>query len=222
VNRRTTFDTFTRTRSSVVAVLAVAALGLTACGGDADGEPGTSASPATSAVAAETATPTPTPSATPEYKSASADGPAENVPVPKFDAESNEETKEGLDAFARHWYAMLNYAYESGDLEPLQNITGDGCERCDIVYKGIEEWTKKGRWSVGGDVQILQISENFAADDAGIYQLPVQIKRNSAAVYENGNKDSSEPASSPTVDLFMAKFEKSGWVAHDVGVIDTP
>ena len=100
MNRRTKLETYTRARSSVFAVLAVTALGLTACGGDAEGEPGSSASPATSAVASETATP----SATPKYKPASADGPAENVPVPTMPSDAALKSQQGLESFIPYWF----------------------------------------------------------------------------------------------------------------------
>ena len=61
----------------------------------------------------EAVSPTPSPSAT--YKPASAEGPAETVPLPVMPEEAKAESKEGLIAFARHWYELANYGYETGD-----------------------------------------------------------------------------------------------------------
>ncbi|MFP5313120.1 MAG: DUF6318 family protein, partial [Actinomycetes bacterium] len=65
------------------------------------------------------ATPTPTPSAV--YKPADATGPAQNVPVPVLPEVAKTETKEGLEAFAKYWYELLSYGYESGDTKPLSS-----------------------------------------------------------------------------------------------------
>ncbi|GLB65730.1 DUF6318 family protein [Arthrobacter mangrovi] len=207
-----------RARLAASALLAAAALALTACGGDAEGQPDPTASPATSAAAQ---TPTPTPAATPSYKPASADGPAENVPLPKMPKEAKEKTHAGLEAFARHWYALLNYAYESGDAAPLKAITSGDCERCQMVYKGLEA-QESSTWTIGGEVQIQQISTNFAADSNGIYQLPVQLKRMGATHYVDGEKHSTDAPGGLTLDLFMARYEKGEWTAQDVGVIKGP
>ncbi|MGF9660319.1 DUF6318 family protein [Arthrobacter crystallopoietes] len=211
-------DARPRARLAASAVLAAAALALTACGGDAEGQPDPTASPAPSAAAV---TPTPTPTATPSYKPASADGPAENVPLPKMPKEAKEKTHAGLEAFARHWYALLNYAYESGDASPLKEITGDDCERCQMVYEGLDAQGST-TWTVGGQVQIQQISTNFVADSNGVYQLPVQLKRMGATHYVDGEKHSTDAPGGLTLDLFMAKYEKGEWTAQDVGVIKGP
>ncbi|WP_354178499.1 DUF6318 family protein [Arthrobacter sp. UYP6] len=89
-----------------------------------------SASPSGSASPSEAATPTVTPTPTPTaaaYKPATAEGPAENVPLPVMPELAKEKSKEGLEAFAEYWYSLINYGYETGDPEPLREITGSDC-----------------------------------------------------------------------------------------------
>lgn len=205
-----------RARLAASALLAAAALALTACGGDAEGQPDPTASPATSAAAES---PTLTPSATPSYKPASADGPAENVPLPKMPKEAREKTHAGLEAFARHWYALLNYAYESGDVEPIRAITSAKCTRCEEVFKGIEDWDMDKSWSVGGKVEVLEVSKNFKADSSEVYQLPVQIRHSAAVNYEGGTQVSDDPATAASIDLLLAQHARAGWKVQDIGVI---
>ena len=44
------------------------------------------------------------------------------MPVPELPEAAKAETKEGLEAFARYWFALLNYAYETGDMSGLNSI----------------------------------------------------------------------------------------------------
>lgn len=213
MNRRTKFDTFTRARSSVFAVLAVAALGLTACGGDADGEPGSSASPATSAVAAETATP----SATPKYKPASADGPAENVPLPKMPSEASLKSQQGLEAFIPYWFETMSYAYETGDLDPVRSVTDSECSLCAALSKDIENWTLKGRWIVGGQLEVTEVEDRFVETTAGNYAPYVFATQEPLAFYANNAlQGKAEGIDEPLLWIATATFDDGSWVMVDL------
>ncbi|GAA4044349.1 hypothetical protein GCM10023063_33800 [Arthrobacter methylotrophus] len=73
--------------------------------------------------------PNPTVSPTPSYKPADHKGKAQNVPLPVMPAEAKAHTKEGLQAFMKHWVGLLSYAYETGDTGPLFEVTGAGAPR---------------------------------------------------------------------------------------------
>jgi hypothetical protein len=197
----------------VFAVLAVAALGLTACGGDAEGEPGSSASPANSAVAAETATP----SATPKYKPASADGPAENVPLPKMPSEASLKSQQGLEAFIPYWFETLSYAYESGDLRPLKELTGPQCFSCDEFAKVINAWHVQDGWIAGGQVKVTDIEDRFVETKDGSFRPYVFLTQEPMDYYEEGMKADSTPGMREPV-LFVPAFiyENGSWILMDI------
>ena len=206
-----------RARLAASALLAAAALALTACGGDAEGQPDPTASPATSAAAE---TPTPTPAAKPSYKPASADGPAENVPLPKMPKEAKEKTKAGLEAFTRYWYDLLNYAYESGEIDPVRGTTSESCQRCNTITMNIAEWHEDGRWQVGGTVHIDGTGTDFVANDSGEYHIAVQLKIAPLQYYlADGTLHETTPGSSGLhVDVLAARYEDGAWETVDVGI----
>jgi hypothetical protein len=107
-----------RLRTATFAVVAAAALALTGCNSGGEPNNGGSASPSASESATPSATPTPTPAAA--YKPADATGRAQNVPVPVLPEVAKTETKEGLEAFARYWFELLSYSYETGDTKQLE------------------------------------------------------------------------------------------------------
>ncbi|MEV7604155.1 DUF6318 family protein [Paenarthrobacter sp. NPDC089322] len=94
----------------------------------------TTASPTLSA----TGTPVPVSSASAVYKPADANGKAENVPVPVMPELAKENSKEGLEAFIRYWYAQLSYSYETGYTESLRSIFSPTCALCRALTEGIQ------------------------------------------------------------------------------------
>src|SRR5438067_5037897 len=143
-----TFRSLSSHTLRVAAVSFVVIVGLVVSGCAGTNSPQTSGSPNSSA--SESGSPTPTPTPTPVYKPADAKGRAENVPVPVLPEDAKAKTKEGLEAFARYWYSTLSYAYETGDMKPLEAITSPTCTTCNSVKQSISSWHADGRWLAGG------------------------------------------------------------------------
>ncbi|XAS68253.1 DUF6318 family protein [Micrococcaceae bacterium Sec5.7] len=212
-----TSRTFTssRLRTPAVAVLAAAVLALTACngGGNPGGGGSTSASPSVSAT--PSATPTPTPTAV--YKPADAKGKAQNVPVPVLPAAAKAKTKAGLEAFAKYWYTLMNYAYESGDLKQVDDVTGSNCASCKRVRPTIEAWNSGGQWIVGGRLAIVSADSKFTADADGNYQAIIQYHRQAISYHRaDGGIEQSSPKTSLQADILIAKYADGMWSASNV------
>lgn len=210
-------SSFARLRYSAAAVLAASALVLTACngGGNPPGNDPTSASASASVSASATPSPTPTPSAA--YKPADAKGRAQNVPVPVMPEAAKAETKEGLEAFAKYWYSLLNYAFETGDLEPVQALTGAPCAMCDKIFPGIVKWNAEGRWVVGANITVHAAQTNFVETGQREFQVAVQSQQRSGTLH---NADASigqtVPESGMLGDLMVAKYDEGSWRALNV------
>ena len=212
------------TRNSIIAsrsvrcratVLVVAsALLLTGCGGDAPGDTG-SASP--SATTAATASATPTPTQTPVYRPADASGPAQNVPVPVLPEVAKTETKEGLEAFARYWFELLSYGYETGDVEKISEITSDSCVMCERSKEVQTGWHDGGRWLSGGKVTTPSVSTTFRPGPDGSYQVAVQVSQDALSYYNaDGSLDSAEPKPADSGSLMLAGYRDGAWVVNTI------
>src|SRR6476661_3477074 len=140
-----------RRHIAAAALLTAAVLTGTACtsGQASPGATPSSGSPATSS----SASPTPTPTPTASYKPADASGRAQNVPIPVLPEAAKAETKEGLEAFARYWFELLSYGYETGDTSRLDDFTSTECRACEQAKTVITGWHTDGRWLVGGRTQ---------------------------------------------------------------------
>ena len=199
-----------------LAVVVGGLLLLAGCSGGAPADPG-AASPTSEESVSPSTTPTPTPTPSAVYKPADASGPAQNVPVPVLPEVAKTETKEGLEAFARHWYSTLSYAYETGDMAPLEAVTAPGCANCDAAKKVISNWYSGGRWLSGGKILTPAVETNFTVAPDGNFQVVVQFQQSELRAYEaSGVASDSVVAATDVAQIFLAKRSGNGWALVDV------
>lgn len=190
---------------------AVALIG-TACTGSqaapSSSPSGASISPSTSPTASATSTPTPTAS----YKPADAKGRAQNVPVPVLPAVAKTKTKAGLEAFARYWFQLLSYGYETGDISGLSSVTSDSCELCSNVSKALQTNYVGDRWQAGGRIKTPSINSKFEAGADGTYQVVVQVQQSTITYFKAGGsqfRPSTDP--SDTGNVMLTAFRDGSW-----------
>ncbi|MDT0195475.1 DUF6318 family protein [Arthrobacter sp. AB6] len=201
-------------RSSAAAFIVAAGLILAGCAGGAPADPGTATATATTP-ASSSPSPTPTPSAV--YKPADASGPAQNVPVPVLPEVAKTETKEGLEAFARYWYSTLSYAYETGEMGPLEAISGPTCASCAKVRTEVTDWHAEGRWLAGGKMVVEGVHSDFIETGPREYQAIVQVYQDTVDYHlPDGTIKGSVPRKPAVGDIVVAEFAGGGWKAKTV------
>jgi Family of unknown function (DUF6318) len=203
-------------RSGAVVFAAATCLALAGCAGGAPADPGTS-SPAPTSSATSTPSPTPTPTPTAVYKPADASGPAQNVPVPVLPEVAKTETKEGLEAFAKYWFQLLSYGYETGKTEQLSAITSPNCIMCERTKEVQHGWHEDGRWLVGGKVQTPVVTTTFRPAADGRYQVAVQVSQEALSYYNaDGSLDSADPKPADSGSLMLAVFQDGAWYVSTI------
>jgi hypothetical protein len=203
-------------RFGLIAGVVAGSLLLAGCSGGAPADPG-SASPTAAESASASATPTPTPTPSAVYKPADASGPAQNVPVPVLPDVAKTETKEGLEAFAKYWYSTLSYAYETGDMAPLEAVSEPSCGSCEKVKHVVEGWHSEGRWLVGGRMTVEGVQSKFLEVAPKEYQVLIQVRQEPVSYY-NADKSLDEATEIlPSVgDIMVAGFDGGNWKAKTV------
>ena len=161
--------------------------------------------------------PSPSPSPSAVYKPASAEGPAENVPLPVMPEEAKVESKEGLIAFARHWYDLANYGYETGDVEPLKAISGPDCTACSGLYSSIGKGYVENDWIAGAIVEVTSVASDFILLETGEYQVLVMFTQEPIEAYGPGGRHyNTIGEGNPYVQLIEADFSNGRWTANEV------
>lgn len=211
-----TSTTSRRSRLHLVAAVAASVLLLTGC--NSGGDPGGTSSALPSQAASPSATPTPTPTAA--YVPASASGPAQNVPVPVLPEVAKTETKEGAIAFARYWFEVLSYSYETGELSLHESLTPKTCAPCQKSAEAIRAWHSEGRWLVGGQISTPAVDTTFSRDEAGKYKVSVQVHQIPLAyVRADGTVAHTDPQRADRGNLLIISYSSDSWRLDEVGSI---
>ncbi|MGX1162233.1 hypothetical protein FBY31_3711 [Arthrobacter sp. SLBN-100] len=203
-------------RFGVLAFVVGGSLLLAGCSGEAPADPGTSLSTAAGSTS-PSATPTPTPTPSAVYKPADASGPAQNVPVPVLPEVAKTETKEGLEAFAKYWFELLSYGYETGDTEAVSAITSANCAMCERSKQVQTGWHEDGRWLAGGQVTTPVVNTSFKKASDGQYQVAVQVSQEAMSYYNaDGSLDSTDPKPADAGSLMLAVFRDGAWYVNTI------
>ena len=207
-----------RRLGAAAALFLAALIGTTACsGGQPPPSAQTTAAPAESSAFPSPATTSATPSSTPAYKPADASGRAQNVPVPVLPEAAKAETKEGLEAFAKYWFEVLSYGYETGDVSRLDAMTSSDCQACAKAKQVISGWHSDGRWLAGGRITTPSVTTTFKVAKDGNYQVAVQASQESMAYYNaDGSLSSKDPRPDDTGNLMLVTFTNGSWYVHNV------
>ncbi|MFJ4210777.1 DUF6318 family protein [Paenarthrobacter sp. NPDC089675] len=70
---------------------------------------------------------------------------------------AKENSKEGLEAFVRYWYAQLSYVDETGEMSGWLPLFTEDCRLCVGLRKSGEDGYTKGRWLEGGRISVPSV-----------------------------------------------------------------
>lgn len=210
-----TARSFSIARGRVVAAFVGAGLLLSGCQG---GSPTPNGSPSnTSASASSTPTPSPTPSA--KYVPASAKGKAQNVPVPVKPSLADQNSKAGLEAFTKYWFALLDYAHQTGDLKAWSSKTSRDCSFCVELEESIKIAYQEGRWAAGGKFTIPSATATIREGNP-TQQVVVQVIQSKIEYFDADGSVGREPTpASNSASVLVAKYVDGAWSIVDVGFI---
>ncbi|MFC8524735.1 DUF6318 family protein [Pseudarthrobacter sp. NPDC057230] len=206
------FFTSRAVRSGAAALVIGLSLALSGCNSGGSPGPGGTSSPVAAETPTASTTPTPTPTPSAVYKPADASGPAQNVPVPVLPEVAKTETREGLEAFTRYWFELLNFAYQTGDISSVQAVTSPNCEFCSNITSSLTTNYQGDRWLAGGKITIPAATTTFERSGDGNYQVILQVLQDTITYYEGGGAEfraATKPSN--TGNVLLVGFEDSAW-----------
>jgi len=130
--------------------------------------------------------------------------------------EAKIESKEGLIAFARYWYELVNYGYETGDVAPLRAVSGPDCAVCNGLYSTISKGYENDDWFAGARVEIESVGSDYVLVE-GAYQALIMFRQDPIEAFgPGGTHYGTTGEGKPFVQLMEARYASGGWTAHDV------
>jgi hypothetical protein len=146
-----------------------------------------------------------------------------NIPVPEKPALADENSVEGLEAFTKWWFELLNYAYATNDLEPLWAVTDEGCTTCQNIQESIAKVYANGGWMSGGSVRVDTFDSKFRENTHGSIDSFITNVQEPITVYDRHGEVLAESAeeSEPVVYATTAQHLNGEWIMADYGEINT-
>ena len=153
------------------------------------------------------------------YKPADAHGKAQNVPVPVMPELAKENSREGLEAFIRYWYAQLSYGYETGEVSGFASLSGPNCALCSSLRQGILDAWADGRWVSGGTLKSATIETNF--DGASNSQVAtVQVLQKTTEIRDPDGSLFQDPTlETNSASRATIEYSHGGWIMADLGLV---
>lgn len=183
-----------RIRGAAWAGVGLVALSLTACTGDEPAPPPSSSQVSTTSVPT-TSEPT--------------------VAAPEMPAASAVETDQGAMEFVRHFFALSNYAYQSGDVAPLREVSEASCSGCLELIDAVTQSTADGSTFSGERYKLISVNspdpQNGKAIVAVAFERPA-ITRN----YPDGTTATTEATPAERVRLRLG-WGANGWTVEAIG-----
>lgn len=120
-----------------------------------------------------------------DYEPATLEHPARNVPKPVMPEEAKQETEAGAQAFLDYYADISWYALQTGDTEPVREVTSVHCTKCNEEFGRTEQIYSSGEWIAGGFEKSEILPGGFFEDATGIYSIPVRLDSSGVKVIEN-------------------------------------
>ena len=83
--------------------------------------------------------------------------PTHTTPLPTLDPKALEYTPDGAELAARHFLALTEYAWATGDSTPMRAFFTPECEPCTHMADRVDKMYSSGGWMTGGAYQVEEV-----------------------------------------------------------------
>jgi hypothetical protein len=128
------------------------------------------------------------------------------------------ETKEGAEAFAKYWFSVLSYSYETGDTELLSALSGPSCVFCKGLVDNIETAWSDGKWISGGHIETPAVTADAPGGEPTRVTLQV-IQKELVIHNSDGSPYQEATAGTNSGSQATATFEGASWTISKLSLI---
>jgi hypothetical protein len=88
------------------------------------------------------------------------------LPPPTLSAATRERSQRGAQDFVNYWIAAVNYAVQTGDINPLEAASDPQCGQCQAVISGVRDSYSDGGYTQGGVYRLRSaVADVLALDE---------------------------------------------------------
>jgi hypothetical protein len=139
--------------------------------------------------------------------------------VPILPAAARQPTPAGAQAFARHFFAVYNYAFWTGDSKPLEAISDKDCIYCKSVVSGVSAMKKKGNRVIGGRLEVTTaVAAPGVPDNGLLVNLVLQQEEGRTLSASGAVVGTTAEKSNGRVDVAV-RWVGSTWIMLDVHLV---
>ena len=174
-----------------------------------------------------TAAPTPAPSSEPAMSGGYQIGPdgvlvrpaeyaPETYPKPELPEAAKENTERGAEAAAEHYLALVVYAWNTGDTQPLADMSDPSSNFASSRISEIESLYSHG-WTYGNESRVVHVLrlENVSQSGSSIPEntigVRLQLSSSDGVTCTNQRISNSDTEYSSTMSLFMS-WQNGRWI----------
>lgn len=122
----------------------------------------------------------------------------------------------GAEAFVRHWIDLLNYAYATGDAEPVKAVSDAGCEACQTIFSVVQQRAAGSKRLEGGLIKLVSV-RSPPPDDLGLVGVSVRYEQADGVEIAPDGSRTTVTGSPPDNFGFALTYDDGAWAMAGAG-----
>jgi len=123
----------------------------------------------------------------------------------------------GAAAFVRHWFDLVNYAYATGNTEPVVAVSTPKCESCSNTVATIDDQYSNGGRIEGGQITVVGAESPAPEPNRPVLVTTVYSQAPLASVTAGGETSTESPAEENETVGFFIEWSDDAWTAVGIG-----
>lgn len=129
---------------------------------------------------------------------------------PELPAAAQQDTKAGAVAFAKHYIDVVNYATETGDVQPLWSASSNSCESC-ANFMEILTGVYRGGGRVEGGAWTVRSFSATAAGRPNVWLMALNLNADKQVVYRGPGAEPEERDGGRFAASLYARWSGDKW-----------
>lgn len=142
-------------------------------------------------------------------------------PPPEPPEAMSQESDRGAVAAAGHYLRLMTYAFVTGEIGPMAEMSSSQCTGCDTLMRNIETIQDNGGRVVWPELSLQHVAVEAPTSDDGLYVLTFD-RHNAAVLYLPGRPGGTPLPQVYSDEVLSLRYDDGAWrvIEFDVGEPD--